>query len=190
MKPLRSAVMDEPRIRIVGEGFVLRPWRAQDLQALVRHANDEQVPAGLSDRFPYPYTVADGQRFLAGEVIDLSEPVFAIEIDGEACGGVGAHPGRGERGQSAEFGYWLGKAHWGGGVMTRVVAAFVPWAMHELQLYRLQASVLDSNPASARVLLKNGFQEEGVQRAAVIKRGVLHDLRLFAKVRRSLQHDH
>ncbi|MEO6519070.1 MAG: GNAT family N-acetyltransferase, partial [Pseudoxanthomonas sp.] len=41
----------------------------------------------------------------------------------------------------------------------------------------------------AQVLRRNGFMEEGVQRAAVFKRGVLHDLRLFAKVRRNLDHD-
>ena len=176
--------------RIEGEGFVLRPWHAQDLPSLVRHANDPRVPQGLSDRFPHPYTIADGESFLAGKVIDLSEPVFAIEIAGEACGGIGAHPGKGERSHSAEFGYWLGHAYWGCGVMSRVVAAFVPWVMRELQLYRLQANVLDSNAASARVLQNNGFVEEGVQRAAVFKRGVLHDLRLFALVRRSLHDDH
>ncbi len=169
-----------------GEGFLLRPWSANDLDALVRHANDEQVSRGVSDRFPFPYTPEDGERFLSGRVIDLADPVFAIEIDGEACGGIGAHAGKGERGQSAELGYWLGRAHWGRGTMTRIVGVFAPWVMRELQLYRLQASVLDSNPASARVLQKNGFTEEGVHRAAVFKRGVLHDLRLFAKVRRSL----
>ena len=58
--------------------------------------------------------------------------------------------------------------------------------MRELALYRLQATVLDFNPASARVLPKNGFAEEGVQRCAVVKRGELHDLRLFARTRRSL----
>lgn len=173
--------MAEPRIERAG--FVLRPWRAQDLHALVRHANDERVPRGLSNRFPHPYTVEDGERFLAGSVIDLSEPVLAIEIDGEACGGIGAHPGRDERAGAAEFGYWLGTAHWGRGVMTGVVAAFAPWVMQELRLHRLYANVMDTNPASARVLQKNGFEEEGVQRAAVLKHGVLHDMRLFAKIR-------
>ena len=49
--------------------------------------------------------------------------------------------------------------------------------MREFQLYRLQANVLDTNPASARVLLKNGFVEEGVQRAAVFKRCLLYTSR-------------
>lgn len=167
----------------VGDDIRLRPWRASDLDALLRHADDERIPRGLSDRFPHPYTRADGEAFLSGRVIELSDPVFAIEIDGEACGGIGAHPFRGERSVGAEFGYWLGHAHWGRGVMTRVVAAFAPWAMAALALERLQAGVLDFNLGSARVLQKNGFVEEGLLRHAVRKRGRLHDLRMFGRLR-------
>lgn len=170
-----------------GEGFLLRPWRRDDLDSLVAHADDAEVSRGLSDRFPYPYTRQDGERFLEGQVVDLDHPVFAIEVGGRAVGGIGAHPGRGERAHGAEFGYWLGRPLWGAGLMTRVVGAFAPWAMRHLALYRLYATVLDGNPASARVLAKNGFEEEGVQRCAVYKHGRLHDLRVFAKVRRSLQ---
>lgn len=178
----RSHASPPPR----GDGFVLRAWRADDLDSLVAHADDEQVSRGLSDRFPYPYTRLDGERFLSGQIIEPGEPLFAIEVDGRACGGIGAHPGRAERAHSAEFGYWLGRSLWGRGLMTRVVAAFAPWAMRELALYRLYATVFDHNPASARVLLANGFTEEGAQRCAVFKRGQVHDLRVFAKVRRSL----
>lgn len=173
-------------VRIVGEGFVLRRWREDDLEALVRHADDAQVARSVSNRFPHPYTREDGIAFLSGAVVDLSQPVLAIEIDGEAGGGIGVRPGEGERACGAEFGYWLGHAHWGRGIMTRAVAAYAPWVMRELSLYRLFATVLDGNPASARVLEKNGFQEEGVQRCAVFKHGRLHDLRVFAKVRRDL----
>jgi RimJ/RimL family protein N-acetyltransferase len=66
--------------------------------------------------------------------------------------------------------------------MTGVAAVYVPWAMRELRLYRLGAHVLDTNPASARVLLKNGFVEEGTLRCAVVKHGRVHDLRSFARV--------
>lgn len=166
----------------VEPGMRLRPWRASDLDDLLRHANDPAVPRGLSDRFPHPYTREDGEAFLVGRVVDLSGPVFAIEIDGRACGGIGARPGQGERAIGAEFGYWLGQAWWGQGRMTRVVAAFVPWAMHALSLQRLQATVMAFNTASARVLQKNGFVEEGVMRRAVRKDGVVHDMRVFARI--------
>ena len=166
----------------VDSGIRLRAWRAGDLDALVRHANDAQVARGVSDRFPHPYTRADGEAFLAGEVVDLSSPTFAIEIDGEACGGIGVRPFPGERRVGAEFGYWLGRAYWGQGVMSKVVSAFAPWVMAHLDLQRLQATVLDFNQASARVLEKTGFVEEGVLRRAVTKNGDIHDLRLFARL--------
>ena len=165
----------DPRIR-------LRPWRAGDLDALVRHADDEQVSRGTSDRFPFPYTRADGVAFLSGQVVDLSGPVFAIEIAGEACGGIGASRLAGERAVGAEIGYWLGRAHWGRGVMTQVVAAFAPRVADALGVLRLQATVLDFNVGSARVLEKNGFVEEGRLRCAVRRRGRLHDLRVFGRV--------
>ena len=166
----------------VGDGTRLRPWRIDDLDALVRHADDERISRGTSDRFPFPYTRADGEAFLSGRVVGFDDPVFAIEIDGEACGGIGARPFAGERAVGAELGYWLGQAHWGRGVMTRVVSVFAPWAMDALGVLRLQATVLDFNLGSARVLEKNGFAEEGCLRRAVRKRGRLHDLRVFGRV--------
>lgn len=167
----------------IAPGTRLRPWRADDLDDLLRHAGDAAINRGLSHRFPYPYTRADGEAFLAGRVVDLSDPVFAIEIDGHACGTIGAHPGKGERAIGAALGYWLGRAHWGQGRMTAIVAAFAPWVMRQLGLQRLEATVVDFNLASARVLEKNGFVQEGVMRRAVCKAGRVHDLRLFARLR-------
>ncbi|MCW5580665.1 MAG: GNAT family N-acetyltransferase [Luteimonas sp.] len=166
----------------VADGVRLRAWRPDDLDALVLHANDEQVSRGTSDRFPFPYTMADGEAFLSGRVLDLSGPVFAVEINGEACGGIGARRFQGERAVGAEIGYWLGRTHWGHGVMTRVVERFAPWVEEALGVLRLQANVLDFNIGSARVLEKNRFVEEGVLRSAVRKRGRLHDLRVFGRV--------
>ncbi len=166
-----------------GPGFVLRPWRSDDLDALLRHANDEAVSRGLRDRFPFPYTREDGEAFLGGRVLSPGTLNLAIEIDGAACGSIGAQPGVAERAHTAELGYWLGQAYWGQGWMSRLVALFAPWVMDELRLFRLQAEVLDFNEGSARVLLANGFSEEGCARAAVYKRGQLHDLRRFALVR-------
>jgi RimJ/RimL family protein N-acetyltransferase len=113
-------------------------------------------------------------------VVDLAQPVLAIEIDGQACGGIGARVAQGERRHSAELGYWLARRHWGRGLMTQVVAAYLPWVVAQYRLLRVQAFTLDFNQASARVLLKSGFVEEGIERRAVMKQGQLHDLRRFA----------
>ena len=91
-------------------------------------------------------------------------------------------PHAGQRAHGAELGYWLGRQHWGRGHMTRVVAAYLGWVVPTLQLVRVEANVLDTNPASVRVLEKNGFAEEGCRRAAIRKPDGLHDVRLFGRV--------
>ncbi|WP_101925143.1 MULTISPECIES: GNAT family N-acetyltransferase [Luteimonas] len=173
-------------VRLDGDGFVLRRWRTGDLDALLRHANDPAVVRGLSHRFPTPYTRADGEAFLTGHVVDFGDPLFAIEIDGAACGGIGARSGVGERAQSAELGYWLGQVYWGRGLMTRAVRLYADWVLDALRLHRLQATVLAFNTGSARVLQKTGFIEEGCMRHAVVKDGQVHDLRLFARTRATI----
>jgi RimJ/RimL family protein N-acetyltransferase len=167
------------------DAAILRPWRPTDLDSLVANANDSSVSRNLRDRFPYPYTGNDGRAWLA-RAIDEADRSWAIDIEGEAVGGVGLHLGNDVHRHSAELGYWLGQRFWGRGIMTRVLRAFVPTAMDAFQLYRLHAMVYENNPASARVLEKAGFACEGVQRSAVMKRGALLDIFVYARVRQSL----
>lgn len=167
---------------VEGEGFLLRPWRAGDRDALVQHANDESVSRGLSDRFPFPYTRSDADNFLLHPV-EPPSVVLAIEIDGEAAGGIGMQPGEDTLRIGAQLGYWLGRRYWGRGIMSRIVPQ---WCGHVFASYgfeRLQATVLSNNPASARVLEKSGFEREGTLRRAAIKRNEVFDLWMYAMLR-------
>lgn len=161
----------------------LRPWRPDDLDALVRHANDPDVARNLRDRFPHPYTRAHGVAFLAAVVEPHRDWRYAIEVDGEACGGLGIHPGEADERIRAEVGYWLGKAHWGRGIVTAALRAVVPRAMQAFALERVFAGVFSANPASMRTLERAGFQREGVQRRSVIKHGVVLDTVVYARLR-------
>jgi len=165
---------------------LLRPWCAADLDSLVANANDAEVSRGLRDRFAYPYTIDDARAWLA-RAPDAADRAWAIEIDGAAAGGIGVHLGADVHRHSAELGYWLGRRHWGRGLMTAIVRAFAGPAMDAFALYRLHATVYANNPASMRVLEKAGFEREGVLRAAVVKRGELLDAVVYARVRRALQ---
>lgn len=170
-----------PRLRVQGDGFLLRPWCADDLEALLEHADAAAVVRGLGERFPHPYTRADGEAFLAGRVVDLAT-AWAIELVGRACGGLGLLLQGGERAHAARLGYWLGRRHWGRGHMTRIVGAFLQAAVPAYGLQRVEAFVLEGNPASARVLEKNGFRHEGTCRAGIRKGGRFHDLHWYARL--------
>lgn len=161
---------------------LLRPWRGDDLESLVANASHADVSRGLRDRFPYPYTGDDGRAWLA-RAIDENDRSWAIEIDGAAVGGVGLTLGSDVHRHSAELGYWLGRRHWGCGIMSAVLGAFVVPAMDAFRLHRMHATVYANNPASMRVLEKTGFGREGVQKSAVVKRGELLDIIVYARTR-------
>lgn len=181
--------------RIEGDGFVLRPWQVEDLESLVLHANDESISRSVSDRFPFPYTKADAEAFLSTPAIPPTI-VLAIEIDAVAVGGIDARPGAAELRIGAEIGYWLARQYWGCGIMSRVVSRWCGYLFSEHGFERLQAAVFSNNPASARVLEKCDFQREGIMRRAVVKRGVILDLCMYAMLRpepsnlnQNLRHD-
>jgi RimJ/RimL family protein N-acetyltransferase len=58
--------------------------------------------------------------------------------------------------------------------------------MQAFRLHRLYATVYANNPASMRVLEKAGFAREGTQKSAVMKRGELLDLVVYARTRERL----
>ncbi len=163
---------------------LLRRWRPSDKSSLVRHANNPKVSRNLRDRFPYPYTDADADKFLAtAAASDLRDSVYAIDVQNEAIGGIGIHPRKDIERHSAEIGYWLSEAFWGRGIATAAVTALAQHALCEPDIFRLFATVFASNPASARVLEKAGFRCEGVMSRAVMKNGVLMDAALYAIAR-------
>ncbi|ELR14026.1 acetyltransferase [Acanthamoeba castellanii str. Neff] len=80
----------------------------------------------------------------------------------------------------ADLGYWLAESHWGRGIMTDAVAAFVRYLFSDdfatrcnggQPIIRLEARVYAHNAGSGRVLEKAGFQLECRERLAYIKQG-------------------
>lgn len=66
---------------------------------------------------------------------------------------------------SASLGYWLGVGATGRGLMTEALEAVTAYAFETLNLSRLEAACLPENGPSRRLLLRCGFQEEGLARA-------------------------
>jgi ribosomal-protein-alanine N-acetyltransferase len=86
--------------------------------------------------------------------------------------------------QRASIGYDLARAYWGQGLMTEAVRAMVDFGFGYMNLNRIEADADGRNPASARVLHKVGFHDEGVQREQFFENGRFYDLHLFALLRR------
>lgn len=144
--------MTEPEVTI-------RSLRFGDEPAVQRYASDERVARTTTIPEPYP---KDGAAAFVKQTIEALEKrkgfFFAIVADGEMVGVV-------ELGaidldiRSIQCEYAIASAHWGKGITTKAVALALSYAFLELGMETVRSACLSRNPASARVLQKNGFQE-------------------------------
>ena len=161
----------------------VRPWRLDEAESLARHANNRKIWLTVRDLFPHPYTIQDAHEFLQRAMTEQPEMKFCVEIEGAAVGGIGVHPGQDVHRFAATMGYWLGEQFWGRGIMTEVVTAVTDFCFDNFPLRRISAEVFLSNPASARVLEKAGFNLEGRLKNHVMKEGKLLDSLLYAQTK-------
>jgi RimJ/RimL family protein N-acetyltransferase len=152
-----------------------------DANAIVKHANNLNIARQLRDRFPHPYTPRHALEFLEFAAAAESKH-FAIEVDGEAVGGVGFVRGTDVERYSAEIGYWLGESLWGRGITTESVELVTDYAFTHDEILRLFAVPFADNTASRRVLEKAGYSCEGILRASAVKFGEPRDQALYSRI--------
>jgi RimJ/RimL family protein N-acetyltransferase len=83
-----------------------------------------------------------------------------------------------------ELGYALARSAWAHGFVTEALRPVVDWAFAETDLNRIEAVIDPRNGASARVLERLGFAQEGTQRERYIVRGETKDAGLYGLLRR------
>lgn len=160
--------------------FELRPWRMEDIDCLVKYANNPKISDNLTDGFPYPYTKEKGSSFLKMATSATPPNIMAIIINGEAAGGIGIHPKQDVDRLNAELGYWVAEKYWGQGIMSRAIPLMMKYAFENFDVNRIFARPYEHNIASHKVLLKAGFKLEGRFKKNLIKKGVLLDEFIYA----------
>jgi RimJ/RimL family protein N-acetyltransferase len=107
---------------------------------------------------------------------DGSNLIFGVELreTGELIGNVNLHRFF-ESNRRCEVGYAIASAHQGRGYATEALAAVIEYGFRTLDLNRFEADINPANTASARVLERLGFRQEGLMRERWIIRGTKQD---------------
>jgi len=84
----------------------------------------------------------------------------------------------------AEISLFISREHQSQGHGLLALSTIIGYAFKRLNLYRLEAEVIDGNTASLRLLKKTGFTEEGRLREAKFVNGEYKDLLRFGLLRR------
>ncbi len=160
--------------------FKLRPWKADDLENLVKHANNFEIAKNMMDNFPHPYSEEDGRKFL--DMVSKQNPplILAIDIDGKAVGSIGLHPKKDIMRKNGEMGYWLAKPFWGQGIITKAIMQMSKYGFENLNIERIFARPFGTNIASQKALEKAGFKLEAHLENTLYKNEEYEDELIYA----------
>ena len=171
----------------VNEHIHLSEFQPSDQAACVAYLREKEI-YDHTLRIPYPYTQADFQEWL--KIVEKATQQQGRSVnwairkeDGLLIGGCGFDGFQLGKSHRAEIGYWLAKPYWGRGIMTAVVGTLCDIGFSEFGLVKIEAHVFANNAASARVVEKCGFVQEGYLRKHYLKDGQYLDARLFALVK-------
>lgn len=159
--------MSEPRVippeSLTTARLLLRKPRAEDAPLIfATYARDPEVTRYLT--FLPHRDVNDTQEAIA-RFLDAWRTgksycwlIFRRE-DKELLGAISARENQG-----INLGYALARSYWRKGFMSEALGAIVEWAFGQPGIFRVWAVCDCDNEASARLLERNGFTQEGILR--------------------------
>ncbi len=134
----------------------------------------------MTDGFPHPYTHENGRTFIEFATKDDPVHIFAIDVNGEAVGGIGIHPQADIHKKNAELGYWLAEKFWSHGILTRAIPQVVKFAFETYDISRVFARPFGTNIVSQKVLERSGFKQEAKLYKTIFKNGEYIDELIFS----------
>ena len=170
-------------MQITTERLVLREFGEDDWRAVLEYQRDP-----LYLRY-YPWedrSEADARAFV--EMFrewqsELPRRRFQLAVvhreSGELIGNCGLRRKAGNEWE-ADIGYELSPRYWGRGYATEAARAMVNFGFRELGLRRISSWCIADNAASARVLERLGFRQEGRLRSNEFFKGRWWDTLLYA----------
>ena len=143
--------------------LLLRKLSFKDIPKIIEYAGNKKV-SETTLNIPHPYEEEDAIYWLNSSNIGFKEKkqfTFGIrtKIKDEFIGGIGLKININF--QRGVLGYWIAEPFWNEGYATESVGGILKFGFNEIRLNKIYATHLIENPASGRVMIKNGMIKEG-----------------------------
>lgn len=175
--------MDFPELET--NRLILREINEDDAEDLFKNFSDDRVmqhygsekmieieeTVGLIHSFKMNYSENKGFR-------------WGIQIKGHSrlIGTVGFHAWS-SKNRRAEIGYEVHPDYWGKGYAQESICKALEFGFNDMNLMRIGAIVFLENLQSNSLLMKLGFQKEGVLKNYIIQNGQSYDTNVYSKVK-------
>ena len=163
------------------ERLLLRPFTLDDAKDVQNLANDPKIEE-TTLFIPYPYPDGLAEEWISthqAEFENKKQIIWAItsKQNKYLIGSVGLTL-RFEF-EKAEFGFWIGQKYWNKGYASEALSAVLKFGFEKLNLNKIFAHHFVNNPASGKVMIKNGLKEEGYLREDIIKDYKYIDVKIY-----------
>ena len=174
---------------LLGRRILLRPLRADDFDQWrsVRQNNDQWLTQWEPSRPLYAPNVFENRGAFAKrcQARDREWQMgigygFGLFLAGNFIGEINLSSVQRGPFQSCYVGYWVAKSCAGNGYVPESLAMVIRFAFEQLQLHRIQVSVVPRNHASRRVAEKLQLRHEGIAERYLEINGVWEDHIRFA----------
>ncbi|MGY3340704.1 RimJ/RimL family protein N-acetyltransferase [Streptomyces filamentosus] len=147
------------RVRLTGEGLVLRDWTETDVPAMPALFDDPDIAYWTPLVSPFDAAAAATRLVRSRELREEKSVILlAITLDGGEPLGEGMLRCLPEaEGGGVELGYAVGPAHRGQGLAARAVRVMAAYAFEELRAERVILELEAENAPSVAVATKAGF---------------------------------
>ena len=171
-----------PQPTLSGARVRLRPWRADDVDAVVDACQDAEIQRWT--QVPVPYAREHAEQFVGSIAADTwsgGGGLFAVEPrdGGPLVGSIGLFP---PHDGFAAAGYWTAPGGRRQGFTAEALGLLCAWAFDEVGLHRVELVVDPDNAGSRGVAERAGFRPEGVVRQRFLHRGQPSDVVLYARL--------
>ena len=170
------------KIELKESRIILTQMGLHDSVDMVRHLKTGAVQKNTLS-IPFPYTEMDALSQIEKYENSDHELAIRLKCSNTFIGRIGACQASSLLSHTAIIGYWLGEEFWGKGLMTEAALAFSMYCFGSLGYERLEATCQEENVASARVLQKCGFLQEGTIRGRYKINGVLRNAKLYGLIK-------
>jgi ribosomal-protein-alanine N-acetyltransferase len=152
--------------------LTLRRFEPEDAWDIERLAGTREI-ADTTLNIPHPYPVGAARGWIekqwSGWDAGTGATFACLETaTSQLVGAISLMSVRPEH-RRAELGYWIAPDRWNNGYATESCQRLLEFGFDALNLHRVEARHFQRNPASGRVLLKLGMQQEGIERDWAIK---------------------
>lgn len=165
----------------------LREIERRDISAINEWRNDEEIIAGLGAPFRFINEEVDKNWFdnyMSNR--DKAVRLAIVDVSCESRGdilGIVSLTGIDYLNQCAEFHIMLSKENQGKGLGTFATREILAHAFNNMNLQRIELSVLLDNVKAIGLYEKIGFKKEGVKRNAVYKNGKFKDMATYSMLK-------